>query len=128
MFFRNIYPKITKNDIDNFSETYINSELEIKDLINFYNENDGDMKCLLETIPLSCNSDKERFLSIYEDLFNKNVLVKTIKFSSTKNKIKKLNEDDPEEVEEELKKFDDLYSMIQLKKRTRVDFMTGLSN
>lgn len=127
MYFRNIYPTITKNDIESFTEKYINSEMEKEDLINFYKDYEGDMRGLLENIPLSTNEDIERYLQIYDNLFKEKVLIKTKKYTSTKNKIRKLLEDDPEEVAEERKKLDDLCSLIQAKKRNRMDFLNGLS-
>ena len=40
-YFRKIY---SPKDIDNFAKKYIGSKDEEEDLINFYNENGGDMK------------------------------------------------------------------------------------
>lgn len=127
MYFRDIYPTITKDDIDNFAEKYIDSEMEREDLINFYIEKDGDMKGLLESIPLSSNEDIDRYLEIYEELFEQKLLIKNKKFLNTKKKIRKLQEDDPEEVKEEAKKLNDLVSMIQAKKRNRMDYLEVLS-
>jgi len=127
MYFRDIYPTITKIDIDNFSEKYIGSEIEKEDLIEFYNDYNGDMKGILEHIPLSTNESIERYLNIYEELFKDKILIKNKTFTNTKNKIRKLQEDDPEEVEEEKKKFSDLCSLIQAKKRNRMDYLDVLS-
>jgi DnaJ family protein C protein 9 len=68
-YFRDIYTKVTIDEIDSFSEKYKNSPMEEEDLINHYNEYEGDVTLLLECIPLSENSDIERFLKIYEELF-----------------------------------------------------------
>lgn len=43
--------------------------MEKQDLINFYNQNNGDISLILESIPLSNNEDLPRFLDIYEDFF-----------------------------------------------------------
>jgi len=128
MYFRDIYPTITKDDIDNFAERYIGSEMEREDLINFYNEKDGDIKGLLECIPLSTNEDIDRYLEIYEELFKEKLLIKNKKFLNTKKKIRKIQEDNPEEVKEEAKKLNDLVSMIQAKKRNRAGYLDVLSN
>ncbi len=127
MYFRDIYPTITKNDIENFSENYIGSEMEKEDLIDFYNSYDGDMKGLLENIPLSSNESVKRYLHIYDELFKEKILVKNKSFTNTRNKIRKLQEDDPIEVEEEKKKLGDLCSLIQAKKRNRMDYLNVLS-
>ena len=37
-YFRSLYKKIEKEDIDEFSKKYRHSELENEDLIKFYNE------------------------------------------------------------------------------------------
>ena len=127
MYFRHIYPTITKNDIDDFAAKYINSELEKEDLIKFYNQNSGDIRGLLENIPLSTNDDIERYLKTFEELFRNKIIIKNKNFTNSKNKIKKLQQDNPEEVEEERKKLNDLYSVIQAKKRNRMDYLDVLS-
>lgn len=127
MYFRNIYPSITKNDIDSFASKYINSEMEKEDLIEFYNGNSGDMRGLLESIPLSSNDDIERYLNIFEELFQNKILIKNKNFINTRKKIRKLQEDNIDEVEEEKKKLNDLCSLIQAKKRDRMDYLNVLS-
>lgn len=129
MFYRNIYPTITKNDIEDFATKYINSEIEKEDLIEFYNEYSGDIRDLLECIPLSTYDDVERYLKIYEELFKEKILIKNKKFLNTKSKIRKIGEDNPKEVEEERKKLNDLYSIIQARKRNRntVDYFDSFS-
>ncbi len=128
MFFRHIYPTITKNDIDYFATNYVNSEMEKHDLIDFYNENSGDVRSLLESIPLSTNDDIHRYIMIFDELFKNQILIKTKKFINTKDKIRKIHEDNQEEVEEERRKMNDLYSVIQTKKRNRMGYLDGLSN
>lgn len=127
MYFRHIYPTITKNDIDDFAAKYINSEMEKEDLIKFYNQNSGDIRDLLENIPLSTNDDISRYLKTFEELFRNKIIIKNKNFTNTRNKIKKLQEGNPEEVEEERKKLNDLHSVIQAKKRNRMDYLDVLS-
>jgi DnaJ family protein C protein 9 len=126
-YYRDIYPTITKDDIESFSTKYRNSQMEIDDLVDYYNENNGDLVHILEWIPLSTNSDKERFVKIYEDLINQKVIKKNKAFTSTKNKIKNIAEDGAEEVEQETKKMDDLYSQILAKKTKRDDAFDAMS-
>jgi DnaJ family protein C protein 9 len=127
-YYRHIYPTITKDDIDNFTLKYKNSEMENQDLINFYNENDGNMTDLLQWIPLSETGDITRYLKIYEDLFKRKILIKTKKYSVTKNKIKAIAEDSVEEVIEKKKELSDLCKQIMAKKMKRDNAFDGLSN
>jgi DnaJ family protein C protein 9 len=126
-YYRNIYPTITKDDIENFVSKYKNSEMELADLINFYNDNSGDMTDLLEWIPLSQTSDIPRFINIYEKLFKEKKLKKNKKFSLTKNKIKSVKEDSIEEVQEKEKEMSDLYKQIMARKVKRDDMFDNLS-
>jgi DnaJ family protein C protein 9 len=100
--------------------------MEREDLIEYYEDYEGDMASLLECIPLSTNGDIDRFLAIYEDLFAEKVLKKNKKFNSTKNKISLVEEDDAEEVQKEKEKFDDLYKQIMGKKVQRTGFVDNL--
>jgi len=126
-YFRDIYTKVTIDEIDSFSEKYKNSPMEEEDLINHYNEYEGDVTLLLECIPLSENSDIERFLKIYEELFKNKILEENKTFKKTKKKIKKLEEEDEEEVEEQREKIDDLAKMIQLRQNNRKGNLQDLS-
>lgn len=118
-YFKHIYPTITEKDIEDFTLKYKDSEMEREDLINFYKEYNGDMKNLLQFIPLSTNEDIQRLLSIYENLFHEKKLKRNKKFTSTKDKVKSLYDDNPEEVQKEKDKFSDLYSQIIAKKSAR---------
>lgn len=126
-YFRNIYQRVTTNDIESFTETYKNSKMEEEDLINHYNEYEGDVTLLLECIPLSENSDIKRFLNIYKDLFKRKILEENKMFKKTMKKVKKLEEEDQEEVEEEKNKLDNLAKMIQLKQKNRMGNLDSLS-
>lgn len=126
-FYKNVYPTITEKDINDFSKKYRGSELEKDDLIEFYKDFGGDMTLLLEYIPLSTNDDIDRFISIYEDFFKFKVLKKNKKFTTTKNKMNLLKEDNPEEVAKEKARFDDLCQQIMAKKSQRNNFFEGLS-
>ena len=66
---------------------------EDEDLINFYNENDGNMKHILEWIPFSKNEDVERYIKIYENLFKSKNLKKNKKYEDSKDNIKLIRED-----------------------------------
>lgn len=124
-YFRKIY---STNIIEEFMTKYINSKEEEEDLINFYKDNNGDIKKLLETIPCSRNQDINRFLDIYESLFKRKILKKNKNYEATKSKIHLLKEDKQEE-EEAKKELEKLTQQIMLnkKKRNFNDYLDGLT-
>lgn len=125
-YFRKIY---SPKDIENFEKKYIGSKEEEEDLVNFYNENGGDMKNILEWIPFSKNDDIERYMKIYEKLFKKKTLKKNKKFEETNNKVKLLKED-KEEAKEASETLDKLTKQIMGKKRKRNynEYLDNLKN
>ena len=125
-YFRKIY---SPKDIENFEKKYVGSKDEEDDLINFYNENGGDIKNILEWIPFSKNEDVERFVKIYEKLFKKKTLKKNKKFEDSKDKVKLLKED-PNEAKEANETLDKLTKQIMGKKRKRNynEYLDNLKN
>ena len=124
-FFRKIY---SPHDIETYEYNYIGSKEEEQDLINFYNENDGDIKRILECIPCSNNIHVKRFIDIYKNLFKKKILKKNKKFEETKNKIILLKENNKEKKEAQ-KIFDKLTNQIitKHKKRNYNDYLECLA-
>ena len=125
-YFRKIY---SPKDIDNFQKKYVGSKDEEEDLINFYNENGGDMTSLLEWIPLSKNGDVERYMKVYEKLFKNKKIKKNKKFDETKDKVKLLKED-KDEAKEAGEALDKLTKQIMGKKRKRNygEYLDNLKN
>jgi hypothetical protein len=37
-YFRGVFRRVEKEDIDSFAKTYVDSEMEKEDLVNFYNQ------------------------------------------------------------------------------------------
>ena len=126
-YYREIYPRLKIEDIENFSIKYRESDMEKEDLINFYNDNNGDITLLLEAIPLSRNNDVERFIKIYEDLIKKKKIKKFDLFIKSKRNIKLLDEDEDEKKEAE-DTLNDLKQQIMLnhKKRGDTNFFDNL--
>lgn len=124
-FFRKIY---SPQDIETYEKNYIGSKEEEQDLINFYNDNNGDIKRILECIPCSKNDDIERFINIYKNLFKKKILKKNRKFEETRKKIKLLKEDNYEkkDAKETLDKLTKQITKNQ-KKRNYNDYLEGLA-
>ncbi|CAD8109177.1 unnamed protein product [Paramecium sonneborni] len=92
-FYRNLYPKISKEDIDKYEVKYRFSNEEEKDLIEFYNKNNGNVKCLLENIILSKNEDIPRFLEFYDEMIKQKKIIDYKIYWSSRKKIKTLRED-----------------------------------
>ena len=114
-YFRKIY---SPKDIEFFEKKYVGSKDEEEDLINFYNENGGDIKNILEWIPFSKNEDIERYIKIYEKLFKKKTLKKNKKYEDSKDNVQLMKED-PKEVKEANEELDKLTKQITGKKRKR---------
>ena len=125
-YFRKIY---SPKDIENFEKKYVGSKDEEDDLINFYNENGGDIKNILEWIPFSKNEDVERYVKIYEKLFKKKTLKKNKKFEDSKDKVKLIKED-LNEAKEANETLDKLTKQIMGKKRKRNynEYLDNLKN
>ena len=66
-YYRALNPEIKKSDYKSYIATYVGSEEEANDLIDFYNDFDGDMKGILEHIIASTNDSIPRFLEFYQD-------------------------------------------------------------
>ena len=125
-YFRKIY---SPTDIENFEKKYVESKDEEEDLINFYNENGGDITKILEWIPFSKNEDVTRFIKIYEKLFKKNTLKKNKRFENTKDKVQLIKED-AKEAEEAAETMDKLTKQIIANKRKRNynEYLDNLKN
>ena len=76
-YYRALNPEIEKADYKNYIANFVGSEEEAGDLINFYEEFEGDMKGILEHIIASTNESVPRFLAFYEEQFKKGELEKT---------------------------------------------------
>ena len=116
-YFRKIY---SPKDIESFEKKYVNSKDEEEDLINFYNENGGDIKKILEWIPFSKNEDVQRYIKIYEKLFKNKTLKKNKKYEDSKDKVILLKEDE-KETKEANETLDKLTKQIMGKKTKRHD-------
>ena len=118
MFYRSLYKEITKEDIDSFAVRYRNSKEEIDDLIEYYEEFEGDVRKLLECIPLSINEDVDRFIKIIDRCIKEGRLKKTAQYTKTKTKVKllknKRRKKGLKRKRTELRCFSNLHSFVQL--------------
>lgn len=63
-YFRNLFPKLTINQIEKFTSDYKGSSEEKYDIIDAYNSHNGDLKSMMQVILLSENEDIPRFKKI----------------------------------------------------------------
>ena len=103
-YYRAMFPEITKEDFKSFEERYRGSAEEEQDLLEFYEDNEGDLTSILESIMVSRNEDVERFIKFFEAKIKSGELEKTALFDKTKKKIKLL----PDEKQEAKKMKKDL--------------------
>ena len=62
--------------------------MEREDLIEYYQNNEGNMVQLLESIPLSKNEDIPRFIQFFEEKIADKTLKKYKIFDRTKTKVR----------------------------------------
>ncbi len=61
-----MHPEVTKQDYKSFAERYQGSADEEQDLIEFYEQQKGDVTKILEFIICSMNEDVSRFLEFFD--------------------------------------------------------------
>eukprot|EP00730_Choanoeca_flexa_P014092 TRINITY_DN6031_c0_g2_i1.p1 TRINITY_DN6031_c0_g2~~TRINITY_DN6031_c0_g2_i1.p1 ORF type:complete len:288 (+),score=92.25 TRINITY_DN6031_c0_g2_i1:122-985(+) len=67
-YWRNLYPKLTEHDLDEFAETYRHSAEEEEDLKQAYLKNKGNMDAVFDSVPLSNPiEDEDRFRKTIQD-------------------------------------------------------------
>jgi DnaJ homolog subfamily C member 9 len=125
-YFRKIFKPISQQDIQDFAKDYRDSPMEQEDLLDYYQQHKGDMKQLLECIPLSTWEDVPRFLAFFE----KQIALKTIPnfkaFSNSKDKVRPLANEEKEFEEANRQDTNALVLAIQNKAPHRFDFLESL--
>ena len=76
--------------------------MEEEDLVEYYHKSEGDMRALIENIPLSSNDDIPRFIGYFETMVAEGELPEFKAFAKTKNKVRLLK-DEKEEFEAQQK-------------------------
>ncbi|GFQ77717.1 dnaJ homolog subfamily C member 9 [Trichonephila clavata] len=79
-YFRNLFPKITVVDIENFMEKYIGSEEEKNDLKKSYIEAEGDMNVISETFIGYRVDEEERYSKMLKEMIKTKELPSFPKF------------------------------------------------
>ena len=88
-YWRKLFPKITTNDIDEFTLKYKFSEDERGDVIKAYVSYKGDMKKVMNSIMCSNEDDLERFASMIDSEIQNGKIETFPKYTSFVNKKKK---------------------------------------
>eukprot|EP00938_MAST-03A_sp_MAST-3A-sp1_P001472 g1472.t1 len=88
-YWRKLFPKITTNDIDEFTLKYKFSEDERGDVIKAYVSYKGDMKKVVNSIMCSNEDDLERFASMIDSEIQNGKIETFPKYTSFVNKKKK---------------------------------------
>ena len=92
--YRSVYTEISKEDIEQFSARYRESDMEQDDLRQFYAQHKGDLTHLMSFIPLAVWEDVGRFIAFLETAVADGSLEAFPKFAETKSKIKECVDDD----------------------------------
>ena len=88
-YWRKLFPKITTNDIDEFTLKYRFSDDERADVIKAYVSYKGDMKKVVNSIMCSNEEDLERFASMIDSEIQNGKIETFPKYKSFVNKKKK---------------------------------------
>lgn len=103
--FKYFHSRIDAKDIEKYEQTYRNSKDEEEDLIQFYNKFNGDIKNILQYIPFSEDTDIDRYLKIFEQLFKSKKLEKTKKFTTSVKAVNEIKEKFRQQMKKEARKF-----------------------
>lgn len=107
---RQVFPKITPEDIENYRKEYVGSSMEEEDIITAYNRCQGDMTLIHQCVPFASSDAIDRLYNTLKDLLTKKKIEK--KFSKTLHKtvkglqaiVKEQEMEEEEEAAEEAKK------------------------
>lgn len=82
-YYRNLFPKITVDDIEKFQSEYVGSLEERKDIISYYNRFMGDVRIMMNYIMFAEEGeDEERVCDVLNDAILKNELESLPKFEA----------------------------------------------
>ena len=117
------------DDINNYQKIYKGSKEEIQDLINYYNQENGNISHILQSIPYAENKDIKRYLAIYEKLFEIKKLRKNKNYEESRNKIILMikNRKEEKEAEEIIDKLTKQIVERKNKKRNYNDYLIDLA-
>ncbi|OEH77212.1 putative DnaJ domain-containing protein [Cyclospora cayetanensis] len=82
-YYREKFPEVTQEAIDQFKAKYLNSEEEKEDILDFVNKFRGDLTLFFDFIPLSEPSDWKRYKSILSLLLEEKKVKRTAALEET---------------------------------------------
>lgn len=88
-YYRSLFPKVTTQQIDEFSAKYKNSEEECNDIIENYNKFNGSMTDIMENVMLAEEEDEARISGIIDAAISSNKLKSTPLYTKYKKSNKK---------------------------------------
>lgn len=97
-YYREVYHRVTVQEIDDFAATYKGSSMEVEDLVSFYVEQNGDVSEILYYIPLSEQADVPRFFDLFDELISAKKLPKKKAYQRSRNKVRELRDEDAENI------------------------------
>lgn len=68
---RQVFPKITPEDIENYRKEYVGSSMEEEDIITAYNRCQGDMTLIHQCVPFASSDAIDRLYNTLKDLLTK---------------------------------------------------------
>jgi DnaJ family protein C protein 9 len=125
-YYRSMYKKIEKEDIEDFAKKYRYSDEETQDVMNFYTQSKGDVTLMLEHIMLSENEDVDRFIGLIEEKIRNNELKKYKNWEKTKDRIKLLPDESEEVQKQQEAELKELTSNILAKYHKQGNFFDAL--
>ena len=99
-YYRAVHPELSKQDIRSFADRYKNSSEEQKDLLDYYQTHDGDVKHILQSIICSTNEDVPRFIAFFDEQLAAGHLKRTKRYDATKSKVESLPDEKAEAKQE----------------------------
>jgi hypothetical protein len=88
-YYRSLFPKVTTQQIDEFSAKYKNSEEECNDIIENYNKFNGSMTDIMENVMLAEEEDEARISGIIDAAISSSKLKSTSLYTKYKKSNKK---------------------------------------
>ena len=136
-YWRQIYPKITLDQIKKFTEEYQGSDEERTDLLDAYKKHKGKMGKIMEEIPASTLEDEDRFVKILKQAIKdkevKSYKAFTNESAASKRERREAALEEHDEAEQHAKDLgidlsktkdtDDLAAMILSKNKARGSFL-----
>lgn len=103
-YFRSLYPKLTINKIEEYSNKYKDSEDEKEDVHSYYSTCKGDLKKMLQCVPLSTEKDIPRWCLWIDEWISNGLCEKYSKYEKDKKNMGNIRfeEDDGDDMDEEV--------------------------